>query len=155
MLTTRHFYKKCLKSKIKCARFEKLRSKRHFKLASTDYLTQKISNFFSIHPSRKKTLSALILGAISSENVQHHSLSRYVDSPTLGAAERRVERFFKGAPLCVVDYAKALVKLLEFEGKFDLCLDRSNWKFGQKKTNYLVLSWRISKQIDLLHNLNY
>ena len=38
---------------------------------------------------------------------------------------------------------------LQFKGKFDLCLDRSNWKFGEKDINYLVLSWRINKKISL------
>lgn len=30
-----------------------------------------------------------------------------------------------------------------------MCLDRTNWKFGNKHINYLVLSWRISKTISL------
>lgn len=47
------------------------------------------------------------------------------------------------------DYAKAIVDLIGFKGKFDLCLDRSNWKFGNKDINYLVLSWRINKKISL------
>lgn len=47
------------------------------------------------------------------------------------------------------DYAKATVEILGFKGKFDLCLDRTNWKFGDKDINYLVLSWRINKKISL------
>lgn len=47
------------------------------------------------------------------------------------------------------DYAKGLVELVGFKGRFDLCLDRSNWKFGDKDINYLVLSWRVNKQISL------
>lgn len=39
--------------------------------------------------------------------------------------------------------------MLGFKGKFDLCLDRTNWKFGNKSVNYLVLSWRINKKISL------
>jgi hypothetical protein len=51
--------------------------------------------------------------------------------------------------LSIKDYAKAIVDLIGFKGRFDLCLDRSNWKFGDKDTNYLVLSWRINKKISL------
>ena len=47
------------------------------------------------------------------------------------------------------EYARAIVDLLGFKRKFDLCLDRTNWKFGDKDINYLVLSWRISKKISL------
>lgn len=42
-----------------------------------------------------------------------------------------------------------MVKLLGFDRRFDLCLDRTNWKFGNKEINYLVLSWRINKKISL------
>jgi len=51
--------------------------------------------------------------------------------------------------LCARAYGKAIVDLLGFKGKFDLCLDRTKWKFGTKNINYLVLSWRISKKISL------
>lgn len=48
------------------------------------------------------------------------------------------------------EYAKAVVEALEFKGKFDLGLDhRSNWKYGKKEINYLVLSWRINKHISI------
>lgn len=47
------------------------------------------------------------------------------------------------------DSAKAIVDLLGFKGKFNLCLDRTNWKFGKKSINYLVLSWRINKEISI------
>lgn len=57
--------------------------------------------------------------------------------------------FFQKEELSCDAYAAALVHLLQFKGKFDLCLDRSNWKFGQKNVNYLVLSWRISKELSL------
>jgi hypothetical protein len=59
-----------------------------------DLLTQKVSNHFSLHPSRQKTLCAMILGALCSNNVHHQSLARYVESPTPAAALRKVERFF-------------------------------------------------------------
>lgn len=47
------------------------------------------------------------------------------------------------------EYAQTIVKLLGFNGKFNLCLDRTNWKFGKKDINYLVLSWRINSQISV------
>lgn len=59
-----------------------------------DLLTHKISKHFSIHPSRQKTLSAMIFGLLSSNNVHQQSLARYVNSPNPTAALRKVERFF-------------------------------------------------------------
>lgn len=61
-------------------------------------LTHKISKHFSLHPSRQKTLCAMILGALCSNNVHHQSLARYVDSPNPEAALRKVERFFLTNP---------------------------------------------------------
>ena len=57
--------------------------------------------------------------------------------------------FLKGTELSGEEYAMAMVNLLNFKGKLALCLDRSNWKFGKNHLNYLVLSWRISKDISL------
>jgi hypothetical protein len=41
------------------------------------------------------------------------------------------------------------VEFFKFKGKFALCLDRSNWKFGTKTVNYLVLSWRLSRHVSI------
>jgi hypothetical protein len=51
--------------------------------------------------------------------------------------------------LSLEEYAKATVEILGFKGKFDLSLDRSNWKYGKKEINYLVLSWRINRHISI------
>jgi hypothetical protein len=118
-------------------------------MKALDSLIQTLSKHFSMHPSRQKTFVGMILGAMSSSNCQHHSLSRHVDSPNQQSAVRRVERFFQEQELSCEQGAKALVDILQFEGKFDLCLDRSNWQFGTKNINYLVLSWQISKDLSV------
>jgi hypothetical protein len=57
-------------------------------------LTQKICQYFPLHPSKKKTLVSIILGAMCSGNVYHQSLVRHANTPNLRSAQRRVERFF-------------------------------------------------------------
>lgn len=91
----------------------------------------------------------MIMGVISGGNVQHHALARLVESTTQSAAVKRIERFFKQEKVPVEVYAIAIVAILNFTGKFQLRLDRTNWKFGIKNINYLVLSWQISDQISL------
>lgn len=59
-----------------------------------DLLTNELSKHFSMHPSRQKTLSSMILGLLCSRNVHQQSLAQYVESPTPKAGLRRVERFF-------------------------------------------------------------
>jgi len=112
-------------------------------------LIQTLSNHFPLHPSRLKTLAGLIMGAITSGNVQHQSLCRHVESANVNSAIRKTERFFQKQELPIPNYAKAIVEIIGYSGKMDLNIDRTNWKFGQKKINYLVLSWRISKDFSL------
>jgi hypothetical protein len=102
-----------------------------------------------MHPSRLKTFEATILGAMQSGNCQHYSLSRPLDSPTTLSAVRRTERFFQKQALSCAALAGYTMELLKFNGQFDLCLDRTNWDFGNKKINYLVLSWRVSKHLSV------
>ena len=112
-------------------------------------LIQKLSKHFSLHPSRLKTLVGLIMGAITSGNVQHQSLSRHVESTNINSAIRKTERFFQKQRLPIANYAKAIVDIIGFLGKMNLNIDRTNWKFGKKKNNYLVLSWRVSKHFSI------
>jgi hypothetical protein len=102
-----------------------------------------------MHPSRLKTFVAAILGAMSSGNCQQYSLSRMLNSPTAKSAIRRIERLFQKQDLTCTSLATFLVEALNYTGLFDLCLDRSNWEFGEKHINYLVLSWRVSKELSL------
>jgi hypothetical protein len=82
-------------------------------------------------------------------NVHHSSLARYVPSPNPESARRRVERFFQDQELDFAHFALSVVEFFKFKGKFALCLDRTNWKFGTKKINYLVLSWRLSRHVSI------
>ena len=112
-------------------------------------LISRICNLFSLHPARRETLSAIIYGIMDSANVHHISLSRYLSTSKPKNALRRIERFFQHQSLDFSDAARSMVTLLKFTGKFDLCLDRTNWMFGEKNINYLVLSWRLNKQVSL------
>jgi hypothetical protein len=51
--------------------------------------------------------------------------------------------------LSVEEYAQAIVAQVGRKGPFDLALDRTNWQYGDKDINYLVLSWRITKDLSI------
>lgn len=112
-------------------------------------LISRLCNNFSLHPARKETIGAILFGLMMTGNVQHQSFARFLNTAKPQNAIRRIERFFAEITLNFSDSAVALVNLLCVEGKFKLCLDRTNWKFGEKNINYLVLSWRINKKISL------
>jgi hypothetical protein len=112
-------------------------------------LISRICNLFSLHPARLETLCSIIYGVMNAANVHHISFSSYLNTSKPKNALRRIERFFQHQVLDFSDSARCMVAFLRFEAKFDLCLDRTNWKFGKKDINYLVLSWRINKQVSL------
>lgn len=51
--------------------------------------------------------------------------------------------------MSIEEYAQAIVEQIGRKGPFDLCLDRTNWQYGEKNINYLVLSWRITKDLSV------
>jgi hypothetical protein len=113
------------------------------------FLISSVCKHFSLHPARLETLSAMLLGVMNSGNVHHISLSRYLPSTKPKSALRRIERFFQNQVLDFPEYALSIAGFLKFKGKFALCLDRTNWKFGSKNINYLVLSWRINRHVSI------
>jgi hypothetical protein len=112
-------------------------------------LTQKLSNHFQMHPSRRKTFFGLIFGALTSNQVTHKCLSRHVISDNELAATRKVERFFQHQELPLSDYVETVISIFDLKEKLNLCIDRTNWSFGGKETNYLVVSCRLSKYISI------
>jgi hypothetical protein len=112
-------------------------------------LTRVLNKHFIMHPSRLETLMGMILSAISSGKCQKQCLSQHV--ATVGeakAALRKVERFFQRQDMSIDNYAKSIVELvIGSSSKMELIIDRTNWKFGQKSVNYLVLAVCLGKGI--------
>ena len=53
---------------------------------------------------------------------------------------RRLQRFFKDFDIHFTLIAQLIVSLIPFEDRWVLCLDRTNWKFGEVNINILVLA---------------
>ena len=87
--------------------------------------------------------------AIASENVEHQSLSRHVESANINLAIRKTERFFQKQKLPIQNYAKAIVEIIGGSGKMALNIDRTNWKFGKKKANDLVPGSKVAKYFSI------
>lgn len=89
-------------------------------------LTQKLSNHFPMHPSRRKTFLGLIFGALTSNQVTHKSLSRHVVSDNELSATRKVKRFFQYQELELSNYVETVISI--FDLKFQQCfLIRANY----------------------------
>ena len=52
---------------------------------------------------------------------------------------RRIKRFLTGIKLNFKDISRIILEWLNLD-KCVLCIDHTNWKYGQKSINYLVVS---------------
>lgn len=107
----------------------------------------KLTQTFGWRQERAYTFSSLVIGIVSQNNVQHHALSCGLGTMgTLKSKLERVRRFFSKQLIDYEQIAKNIV--LHTFGKIPkmhLILDRTNWTFGSKDINYLVLAARVGR----------
>ena len=86
----------------------------------------------------------IIMGMISAQSVNLANIADHVKQVKKIKYEslyKRIQRFFVEFALPFDDIARFIFGLFEFE-KCDLIIDRTNWWFGEKPINYLMLSVR-------------
>jgi hypothetical protein len=89
----------------------------------------------------------LILAMCCKCHVYHHRLACGLNTNTKKESRvRRIQRFFAKTIISKEVIAKIIMSLLKIEGKCDLIMDRTNWKFGKNNINYLVLAVRVAHQ---------
>lgn len=90
--------------------------------------------------ARINLLSYLILSLLKVRSVNFKRLATgYHNGAKLGPKLRRVQRFFRGFEFNEVAYCRLLQAMLPVEGKYGLCLDRTNWKLGSLDINIMFL----------------
>jgi hypothetical protein len=104
-----------------------------------------LTQTFNWHKDRCETFICMVLALIDQGNVQHHALATPLKTEgTLKSKLERIRRFFAKQ---AIDYdAFALQMVLHVFKKIpmmDLILDRTNWKFGKKDINFLVLAAKV------------
>ena len=106
-----------------------------------DTLSAKLSDGLALSNSRLETLCLLVIGIASARTVNLSHISG--EMPTRAKVEstyRRLQRFFQYVALGEDWSARLVVRMLGLSGKWNLCLDRTNWKIGNKEINLLVLA---------------
>src|ERR1700761_525001 len=100
------------------------------------------------HPSRCLTFSSMLLTLIGQNNLQHHALARFLNHTltSLKSNLERIRRFFQKQSIDYQAFARnMLVYVFGIIPSMVIIIDRTNWKFGKKNINYLVLAVRIAK----------
>ena len=93
-----------------------------------------------IHLARKKFFFAVICSIIESRSVDFTELALCLNEDVqVSSNMRRIQRFFAEYEL---DYLQIAIILMSFipKHRLTLCIDRTNWKFGQVNINILTLT---------------
>jgi hypothetical protein len=111
------------------------------KLAQYSELQDFLSKELPINAARIKFIVLLMTALIKVQSVNFERLSQgFGNAVELSSNLRRIQRFFASFSLERDLIARLLFKLLPITGPHKLSLDRTNWKFGKRNINILVLS---------------
>lgn len=93
------------------------------------------------HKARATFLAVLIKAMLQLQTVNFIKLSQGIESNVKTSSNlRRIQRFFSEYLFSEETIAKLLFAMLPFKENCRLCLDRTNWKFGETNINILMLS---------------
>lgn len=103
-----------------------------------------LQNELPINLARKKFIVLIINALIKVQSVNYQRLAQGFETDVAVSSNlRKIQRFFASYDLCGNSMARLLFKLLPpaafCNGKLQLTLDRTNWKFGKKNINILML----------------
>ena len=94
------------------------------------------------HPDRQRCFVGAVTGIIQAKNVQLPQIAKHFNNQRSAQAnERRLQAFLTDFPF---DYQRIALLMTLFipRGRITLCLDRTEWKFGQCEVNILMLTAR-------------
>ena len=92
------------------------------------------------HQARIIFLAQFILGLIRGRSCTLYRVAEEFQSKSQAESiYRRIKRFFGGYTYCYEQLGKLILHWLNLD-RHTLCMDRTNWQFGCKHINYLVVS---------------
>lgn len=100
---------------------------------------EKISS--PINKARKEFMALFVSGLIKARNVQFSEVASQMESKVSSESNlRRIQYFFSDYKLNYQQIAMLLVLFLPAGDRYMLAIDRTNWEFGEKDINFLVVS---------------
>lgn len=91
--------------------------------------------------ARKKFISLFVDGLIRSRDVQFQEVAAHMRTAVQSSSNhRRIQDFFANYELDYFQIAILLYCLLPRWGKLILSIDRTNWSYGQRDINFLVIT---------------
>ena len=100
-----------------------------------------LSAHLRLSKSRLETLVKLILLLVNVRTVNlTHIAAQFSSTAKPASSYRRLQRFFQFVRLDAAWLARVIVQALNIRPPWYLCLDRTNWKFGKRNINILMLA---------------
>ena len=104
-------------------------------------------NLPSVHRARLNAIAIFVLSLISETTVNLRKLSLSgIVTVTPDSVHKRLSRLLFWLATAKIDFGALIIKLTGLLNCNDLilCMDRTNWKYGNRHINYLVVSLRIN-----------
>jgi len=90
---------------------------------------------------RSKLLALIITSIIKARTVNLSDIATvFMTGSKTESNYRRIQRFFKEFTMSYISLGKMLLSLLPKDKTFIIAIDRTNWKFGKKDINILMLT---------------
>ena len=113
-------------------------------MSEVSILYSALCNTFQWNKSRIECFAMIIIGMISAQSVNLANISDHAKQSKkikYDSIYKRIQRFFTEFDMPLNDIAKFVFTLFDFTSS-RLIIDRTNWWYGKKHINYLVLSVR-------------
>jgi len=107
-----------------------------------DKLVTILNDHFRMNKARMECLSGMIIALLQVRTISIPHLSTYFPSAAkISSRQRRIHRFIKEVHIEFNHVAEFIMNLFHFKEKeIYLSIDRTNWKYGLKNINFLVLA---------------
>lgn len=103
-------------------------------------LTAELKAHLPWHQARIVFLAQFILALLRSRSCNLYRIAENFQSKAQNESSyRRIKRFFTGYTYCYEQVGRLILHWLNLTS-YTLCMDRTNWEFGSKHINYLVVS---------------
>ena len=103
-------------------------------------LAEELKAHLPWHQARIVFLAQFILSLIRGRSTNLYRVAEFFQSKAHSESSyRRIKRFFADYTYCYEQLGKLILHWLKLDS-YTLCMDRTNWKFGSKHINYLVVA---------------
>ena len=103
-------------------------------------LKQKLTSLFPWNQARVGFIAQFVLALLDAQTANLNTLAlKFKGRAKIQSHYKRIQRFFRSYAFDFDHFARVIVKLMPVGDKWVLCVDRTNWKFGKKNINLMVL----------------